>query len=316
MLRQSQSHPTSVCAQVRFAFIFLVIAGASPAVAQPNAPVTHGVTVTFSKSSLSDFLFYILDRSTGPYKDLPAAAPLTNVPHYQPFSFLPQTAELAGLTDFAQVYGKVDADENRAALVEVLHAAEPLYPTFETYWRKRIEPDETRAAQVWSQQLETWRPIERLQALERLPFPFKSLRIDVFGTESQGGSMQGPPVIFTTPSVPDVAWVIGHEGTHMMLGPKGADIPSRPNGPAAIARITKAGGSEYAIEEAMCLLMQAKLSMSFGGTPQSFRTSATLVPSATRTLLVALEADWDAFQKGRQNAADWLISETLRTFPA
>jgi hypothetical protein len=274
------------------------------------------VEFSFATNPLSDFLFYVLDRSTGPYKDLPTAVPLTNVPRYAPFSFLPNTAELSHISRYDQLYGKARTDENHEELERVLKAAEPHYPAFEAYWRTHIAPDEDRVARRWAREARAWRPVAKLEAFERLRFPFQTLKVDVFATESSGSSMQGPPTIFTSTQVPDLAWVVGHEGTHMMLGPKGANLPARRDGPEAIARMTAAGGSEYDLEEAMCLLMQVKLSISEGHTAKTFRVSTTIKPSARRTLLLALEDDWDDYL-GRKDldAADWVIAETLRVLP-
>jgi hypothetical protein len=75
------------------------------------------------------------------------------------------------------------------------------------------------------------------------------------------------------------------------------------------------GGSDYDVEEALCLLMQAEMSIASGTTAKDFRTSDRLKPSPRKTLLIALENDWETYTKSPNiNAADWLIAETLKTF--
>ena len=151
--------------------------------------------------------------------------------------------------------------------------------------------------------------------MTRLRFPFSTIAIDLIALDPSGSSMQQPPTIFTGLQVPSLAWAIGHEGTHMILGPKGANWMKRKNGEEA-ARLIKANrGAEYDVEEALCLLLQAQMSIAYGVTPKGFRSSDKLAPSPRRTLLVALENDWDTYTKSSDaNAADFLIAETLRTF--
>jgi hypothetical protein len=75
------------------------------------------------------------------------------------------------------------------------------------------------------------------------------------------------------------------------------------------------GGGEYDIEEAMCLLMQVKLSQPFGGTPAKYSESSRLAVSPCRDLLARLELDWPEYQKNsKEDAADFVIRETLETF--
>jgi hypothetical protein len=109
--------------------------------------------------------------------------------------------------------------------------------------------------------------------MERLKFPFSSIKIDLLALDPQGSSMQRPPTIFTTLEVPSLAWAIGHEGTHMMVGPSGAHWTDRKSSDEAVRLMKASGGSDYDIKEALCLLMQAKMSIAFGATAQDFRNS-------------------------------------------
>jgi hypothetical protein len=275
------------------------------------------VEISFAKSSFADFLFYVLDRNVGPYEDLSRAVPLSDVPTFEGSSFLPQAAILSHVSQYRQLYEHVAEEDDHVRLTEILHKAEPHYAAFYSYWRMHISPQEDRVEREWRLQNRNQPPVAKLEELERLSFPFSTIKVDLMALQPQGSSMQGPPTIFTTLAVPSLAWAVGHEGTHMMLGPKGADWRSRPNGAEAAARMKAAGGSEYDVEEALCLLMQAKLSIAAGMTPQDYRTSAGLKASPRKTLLLALERDWTLYlDRPGINAADWLIEETARTFPA
>ena len=151
--------------------------------------------------------------------------------------------------------------------------------------------------------------------MERFEFPFKTMRIDMFALQEQGGSKQAPPTIYSTTTIPGLAWAIGHEGTHMMLT-KGADYTHRRGGAEAVRLMTAAGGSEYFIQEALCLLMQAKMSIAAGDTRPDFLTSKTLPDGyPPKKLLIALERDWPAYLREKKlDAADWLIAETIKTY--
>jgi|HubBroStandDraft_1064217.scaffolds.fasta_scaffold403884_1 hypothetical protein len=101
----------------------------------------------------------------------------------------------------------------------------------------------------------------------------------------------------------------------MMVGPRGANWTAHKSGDEAMRLMKANGGSDYDVEEALCLLMQAKMSIASGFTAKDFRSSDRLKPSPRKTLLVALENNWVSYTKSPNiNAADWVITETLKTF--
>ena len=205
--------------------------------------------------------------------------------------------------------------DNPARLSDMLKKAEPRYPAFYSFWEQRIGPNEDQTAKAWTKQDSEWNPVAHLEQMERLKFPFSSIKIDLLALDPQGSSMQGPPTIFTTLEVPSLAWAIGHEGTHMMVGPNAANWTARKRGDEAVRLMKANGGSDYDVEEALCLLMQAKMSIAFGATAKDLRSSDRLKPSPRKTLLTALENDWESYTKSPNlDAADWLIAETLQTF--
>ena len=77
--------------------------------------------------------------------------------------------------------------------------------------------------------------------------------------------------------MPSLARVIGHEGTHMIVGPKAADWENGKNADQARQLMSAHGGSDYDIEEALCLLMQAKLSTLSGATAKDYLTSRDFI---------------------------------------
>jgi hypothetical protein len=272
------------------------------------------VNITFVKSSYADFLFYLLYRSTGSYADLATAVPLTDIPPLDDPSYLPEDSAASGISGYSQLYKLAAGYRAHVVLLDKLTKAEPHYDAFRLYWQQHIAADEDKTAKDWARQNAEWHPIRHLEEMERLRFPFPNLAVDLLALEPSGSSTQKPPTIFTTLSVPSLAWAIGHEGTHMMLGPNGANWKARRNGEAAAQLMAANGGSDYDVEEAMCLLMQAKMSIAYGATAKDFRSSKDLEPSPRRTLLITLENDWEAYTKSDTDAADFLIAETLKTF--
>jgi hypothetical protein len=297
----------------------LVASAPLQAGAAPPKRAAAEVTITYAKSPFTDFLYYLLYRSTGfnsEYAQLKQAVPLQGIaPIEVNSSFMPQDATDSNVTSYNQLYALAEKHDNPELLKSMLRKAEPQFPAFLAYWKAHIAPAEEHAISAARKEQRRWPIVTHLEAMERLEFPFKTIRYDVFALETQGGSKQGPATIYSTPDVPDLAWAIGHEGTHMILE-KTADLPHRPGATDAIALMTKAGGSEYAIEEALCLLVQAKMSIAAGATRPDFRTSVTIADgNPSKKLLIALERDWPAYLRDKKlNAADWLIHETIKTY--
>lgn len=311
----------------------LLFASAAPALAETAAPPAHSrtvapnsggralrrqptaVTFTYAKSPFTDYLFYLLYRSTNDYPQLKSAVPLDGIAPFNGDSFLPQDATLSNVTRYDQLYALAEKHDHPDALKALLRQGEPHFAAFMAFWQAHIAPDEDRTISRWRKEERRWPPVAHLEAMERLKFPFTTMRMDVFALMPQGGSMQSPPTIFTTSDVDSLAWVIGHEGTHMMLE-KAADWTHRPRAAEASRLMRGAGGSDYAIEEALCLLMQAKMSIAAGLTRPDFLTSRTMADSnPSKKLLLALERDWPDYLRDKSlNAADFLIDETIKTY--
>ena len=304
---------------MRSLFAAVIIAAPVQSSAAPPKWADPEVTVTYGKSPFTDFLYYLLYRSigfNGDYPQLKHVVPLDGIaPIEVNSSFMPQDASLSNVTTYDQLYALAEKHDNPKLLKSMLHKAEPEFPAFMTFWKAHLAPDEDHAIATARKEDRRWHVVAHLERMERLKFPFETLRYDVFALETQGGSMQGPPVIFSTTDVPDLAWAIGHEGTHMMLE-KAADFTHRPGGAEAVRLMTQAGGSEYAVEEALCLLIQAKMSIAAGKTKPDFLTSNTIADSnPSKKLLIALEHDWPTYlQDKKLDAANWLIEETIKTY--
>lgn len=305
---------------IAFLDVLLILIG--PAHAAPVRLSTPGETrrhveVHFAKSPFADYLFYLLNRSTEDFPQLKTAVPLDGVPTMDHPTFAPEDAISSNISSYSQLYQMVANYDDRARLTDIIKQGEPKYAAFEEFWEKNIAPDEDRRIAAWQRQYAKWHPFERMQRLERIKFPFPSVNVDVIALAPSASSMQGArPTIFTDySSISDFAWVVGHEGTHMALGPKGANWTRRPGAAEAIRLMKARGGVEYDIEEAMCLLMQSKLSQSFHRTPDNGSVSGRLGAMPRRNLLVSLERDWKKYLRNpKEDAADFIIRETIETF--
>lgn len=282
----------------------------------PPETVSKPVEITYAKSPYSDFLFYLFYRNTGMFPELKVAVPLEDIPVLDDSSFLPDDAAASAVTSYAELYRLAATYDDHLRLNDLLERGETHYGKFYPYWKEYIALREDETIRAWKRQEAKWSPVPHLEQIERLNFPFESIRIKVIAPDPKGSSMQGPPTIFTTAQVPSLAWVIGHEGTHMMLGPRGADWKMRKNGDEAVRLITTNGGGAYDVEEALCLLMQAKLSIAAGETPSDYLSSTELTQTGPRkTLLLAMERDWPAYvASSKDDIADFLIAETIKTF--
>jgi len=90
-----------------------------------------------------------------------------------------------------------------------------------------------------------------------------------------------------------------------------------PGAQKAIQLAVAHGATADDLEEALCLLMQAKLSQFYGQTPVDFKVSAKLSPSVKKDVLVSLENGWPAYRaNSRQTLIEWFVSQSLAQLSA
>jgi hypothetical protein len=146
-----------------------------------------------------------------------------------------------------------------------------------------------------------------------LRFPYSTVKVAVIALGPLGGNMQNPPIMFATMKDASLPAVVGYDGTHMMLSGHADDWKKRKKAAQAINLIYAHGGTSYDIEEALCLLMQAKLPAIYG--MGADRSAADAGDTPRRVLLRAMERDWDRYRGDASiNAVDFAIDETIRTF--
>jgi hypothetical protein len=333
----------------RWAFLACAAAlFATPVVGQGAARgQPRPVAVRFVKSPYADYLFYLLYRNSGAYKDLEATVPLGDTPTLDQNASLPEQAASAQVASYRQLYGLLpqyrgardrilpigtgprrryrilsysDHPPPYDKLQQVVRAGEAAYPKFAPFWRATIAPAEDRQIAAWRTQLAECRPLDKLQELTRLSFPYEHLDVAAIALHFSGSGNTDPAGVYTSLfDKPNLAWVIGHEGTHLTVDRyAGHNWYADPQAPAAIKAVEAHGGVASDIEETLALFMQVKVSQACGYSKPERRMSdnfeATTVKGA---ILRALEGGWDRYRADpRQDIIGYLLASTLQTFPA
>jgi hypothetical protein len=321
-------------------------AGATPA--QPTAAAApHPVAVRFIKSAFADYLFYLLYRTNGPYTDLPAAVPLGDAPTLDQNASVPEQAASAEVANYRQLYGLLpqyrgakdrilrlgsgskaryrilsysDHPPSYEALERVTHAGEAAFPKFAHYWTERIAPAEDNQLAAWRRQLVECRPLDRLQEITRLSFPYDHLDVAAIALHFSGSGNTDPAGVYTSLfEKPNLAWVLGHEGTHLTVDRWGGhNWYAEAGAPAAIRAVEAHGAVASDIEESLALFMQVKLSQACGYSKSDRKMSDNFKAGTVKgDILRALEAGWDAYRADpRQDIMGYLVASTLKAYPS
>ncbi|PXV53168.1 hypothetical protein SAMN04487785_12111 [Dyella jiangningensis] len=275
----------------------------------------NAVRLDFEASPYADFLFYLLHRDNRNFPDLRASVPMDDVKTLNTGAFLPAYAMASDVRSYADLYKLAYTYDDSKVLIDTLKQGEWHFPAFMTYWRQQMEPREQATIASWKAEEAKGRHVERLEALTRMRFSYASVKVAVIALGPLGTNMQNPPIMFATMQDANLPAVIGYEGTHMMMSAHNADWKRRKNASQAIALISARGGTAYDIEEALSLLMAAKLPASYD--EASDLPSHDEGDTPRRELLRAMERDWDRYHANTSmTAADFAIDETLRTFGA
>lgn len=295
------------------AAVLMLAAGAVHA-APPDVSRT-APSLDFVASPYADFLFYLLHRDNANFPDLRASVPLDDVKELNTGAFLPGYALVSDIRSYADLYRLAYTYDNSAALVAALKQGEAHFPAFMAYWRREVEPREQETIAAWKIEEAKSRNVARLEDLTRLRFPYATVKVAVIALGPLGGNLQNPPIMFATMKDASLPAVVGYDGTHMMLSGHADDWKKHKKAAQAINLIYAHGGTSYDIEEALCLLMQAKLPATYGAGADHSPVDSGDTPR--RVLLRAMERDWDRYRGDTaMNAMDFAIDETIRTFGA
>ena len=197
-------------------------------------------------------------------------------------------------------------------LIDIIEKGEKYYDLFLDYWKKKIEPVEIKLLDKWEKQNSETKPMDKLQNVCRLSFPFEKLNLAAMALHKTGSAMATPPGILTFSfneegTKPNISWLIGHEATHLLLGayPKyGVNWRKNPSAPKAIKKIKKLGLIEWYIEEICCVFMQVALSKECNYRKETFSLISKLktdnVPEAYPIIYKTLEDNWNEYKNDSQ----------------
>lgn len=301
------------------------------------------VQIRFVKSAAADYMLYLFFRSTGKFDTLEKAVPLGKIPTLDERISLPEVAASSNIASYSDLYPLIEPYKTAKSLVVsmgddryrilaysyempsyekvrlILDDGAAEYPAFVKYWNDNIAAAESAQIAAWKQQDAAWHPVQGLQSLARMRFPSSSLDIAALALHGSGSGNTDPEGIYTTLfSKPNLAWVVGHEGTHLLVDQFGGhNWRMLPGAQKAIQLAVARGATGDDLEEALCLLMQAKLSQVYGQTLADFRVSAKLSPSLKKDVLVNLENRWPEYQtNSRQTLIEWFVSQSLTCLSA
>jgi hypothetical protein len=310
------------------------------------------VDVRFIQSPYADYLFYLLYRSTGNFPQLETDVPMGKIPTLDSLISLPEQTASAQIADYHQIYPLVrrykgitkaivpvsEAGRQHFRILvysehlppyrqldDIVRRGEAVYPSFQAFWAINIAPAEQQQIEVWKQQLSQCAPLDKLQELERLAFPFPTLDVASIALHLSGSGNTYPPAVYTVLfKKPNLAWVIGHEATHLMVNQyAGHKWRSYPQADQAIALVTQHGGRAGAIEESLSLFMQVKLSQACGYTEATRHMSdkypadtTNPADAATGAILRSFERGWPEYQANHnQDIIEYMLQQTIGAFP-
>jgi hypothetical protein len=298
------------------------------------------VKLRFGQSAYADYLFYLLYRNSNDFARVSTAVPLDGVPTIETLVSLPEVAASSPIRHYKDLYALLDDYRGAAGriiltprpkilgygeplpsyevLLSILQKGESSYPKFLQFWHKEVAPRENKTIEEWQRQQLECRPLDKLQQLTRLRFPFAALDVGCIAFHFSGSGNYAPAGVYTRmASKPNLAWLIGHEATHLLVDKYiGENWTTHPLAARAITSVKMMGGEENDIEEALCLFMQVTLSQACGYTEKTVRVSERLGDEALvkKRICQALEREWSGYlsdQKKYPMIVDYLLLCTV-----
>jgi hypothetical protein len=186
-------------------------------------------------------------------------------------------------------------------LVSVIREGQAHFPDFYDLWKKNIEPKERNLIGIWEKQLEESQPLETLQRITRLRFPFRKLDVACIALHLAGSANTSPAGVYTmifnkNATRPDLSWVLGHEGTHLLFTEKiGMDWQAHLLAPEAIEAVESLGGEAYDIEESLCVFMQFKLSQECGHCRNDVDWTSIYPEGLMNDIITSMGTTWEEY---------------------
>jgi len=258
------------------------------------------VQVRFVHSPYADYLFYLLYRNTNDFSSVAQAVPLDAIPTAGGPISLSEVVASSKIKDYRNIYpllkdyrkptglvifkpmpkilGYGKTLPSYESLISIVRQGESSYPKFLELWEKEVAPQEQKSIEAWQKQNAQCVPLERLQELERVRFPFPSLDVGAIAFHFSGSNNTSPTGVYTRLfDKPNLAFTLGHEATHLIVNKYvGYNWTRHPRAAEAIDAVKKLGGNDFDIEESLCLFMQVTLPQECGDTSKAARVSSQL----------------------------------------
>ena len=319
--------------------ILIILIGVCGSYSPAMTPVE--VRVHFIKSPIADYLMYLLYGNTGRYGSLVHDVPLHQMQSIDGNITLPEVAASSHINTYSDLYRLIvpyrtaksriyrmpgargrfrilSYDSNMPTFRNLrsrLYDGAGAYPFFLVYWTKRIAPDEERQIKAWKAQEQAMHPFLGLQRIAKLKFPCSHVDVVALALHGSGSGNTDPEGIYTTLfTKPNLPWVVGHEGTHLLVDEyEGHNWHRRPGAKELIRIAENDGATADDLEEALCLFMQVKLSQYYGQTSQDYVMSTKVTPSVKKEVLVSLEDGWSGYISGDSgDLITWFISQARK----
>jgi hypothetical protein len=289
--------------------------------------------VRFVYSSIGDYLYLLLNRKTiDAYPDIDSLSGIRELSTLDELIALPEIATSMQISEYKEIYPILDQFYKNATtttirqpfpkklgfgerlpsydtLLSLIKAGEPHFKQFDSLWKKQILPEISTQIKEWQLQLETQDVLVNFQQLTRLPLKTDTLQIGALAYHLAGSANYNPAGIYTSLfKTPNLPWVIGHEGTHLLLtGPAGQNWMQSQKGKKLTPLAVKNNTTLYELEEAMCHFMQAQLSKTCGTKPPDFPIAARYEKGPMRNLLAYWETNWPQYLAGSNTIVDFMI---------
>jgi hypothetical protein len=324
----------------------MLLAAPVPLLAQAAKEKAHPVEVRFVQSPYADYLFYLLYQNIGQFPQLETAVPLGKIPSLDQLISLPEQVASGQITSYGELYPLLEqyrgatepvapvsergvrrfrklaySDElpSYQQLSDIVHQGEAAYSKFLDFWKTNICPAEQREIEAWRHQLNECSPLTKLQEVERLSFPFSKLDVAAIALHLSGSGNTFPAGVYSGLfKNANLAWIIGHEATHLMVDQyAGHNWSAYPLAGQAIGLVKQHRGAAPEIEESLSLFMQLKLSQTCGYTDASRRMSDKFPADTVKgAILRSLEYGWNSYQaNSNQDIINYLLQQTIAAFP-
>ncbi|MGM0464668.1 MAG: hypothetical protein ACQEQW_08415 [Bacteroidota bacterium] len=317
--------------------ILVIISPAAKGGAIERDPSLTRPEVELIKSPLGDYLYFLLCRK--PHRavpDLDSLLGIRGIPRMRVLIALPEIVTSYRIDNYSDIYRVIDSyyggdslsslnKDKRISyssvvppareIEELVRKGEESWPDFMKYWKQYIEPLEDQQIEVWEKQLRENDVMGNYAELTKIHLKSSRLEIAAMAFHLSGSCNFNPHGIYTSLFTrPNLPWVIGHEGTHILLSEFEAGWMSDPRVAALEQKVAGAGYRIYDLEEAVCLFMQAALARKCGTVPPDYYMHTRIQDEFMGSYIQNLEEGLDPYLKDdSMNIVDYMITTAEKT---